>query len=559
MKKMFLSSLALTVLLGLASLCHAADSAAKPLVTVSFAGYDKLVADIGAIGKMGGNPNLGKQLEMMALMLPQGEGSKGPLSLDTKQPWGAVVFGGSETQYYAFLPANDIKPMMELAKAQSGHDIKSEKGIYEIPIGEKTMFATQKGDWAYIADSKETLGKIDKDPAALLGDLPKKYNLAIRASVKNMPKEYRDQLLAQLRAGMESGMQQATGEDAEAFAVRLNVAKQGVQQLTTMMNDLDDVLIGWNIDAKSKSTYLDLEFTAQSGSKLAAQFAEVKLGKTQFAGLQLPNAAVTFSATGVITDEKVAQAKANLTSVRKTIAKELQNQGLGEEDLKLAKQLLGDVISVLEKTIESKKTDAGASLILDPAAVTLVAGATIVDGDKLEKVYKKVAEEVKKSGDVVKLTDETYQGVKLHIVSIPTPDQKLAPMVGDTLDVVVGIAGDKAYLAAGRDAVKTLKKALKPAKSAAADKEVPPLQVTLALKPIAKFLSEVGEDEQVKTSAEMLAGLLEKVKDKDRITITSSPVKNGVRVRLEIEEGILKVIGSLSQTLGGVPSGNGGF
>ena len=558
MRKMFLSSLALTVLLGLASLCHA-DSAAKPLVTVSFAGYDKLVADIGTIGKLGGNPNLGKQLEMMALMLPQGEGSKGPLSLDTKQPWGAVVFGGKDTQYYAFLPANDIKPMMELAKAQSGRDIKSEKGIYEVPIGEKTMYATQKGDWAYIADSKETLAKVDKDPAALLGDLPKKYNLAFRASVKNMPKEYREQLLAQLRAGMESGMQQTAGEDAEAYAVRLNVAKQGIQQLTTMVNDLEDVLLGWNIDAKSKSTYLDVEFIAQSGSKLAEQFAEIKLGKTKFAGLMLPNAAVTVGATGTFTDEKVAQAKSNLASVRKTIAKELQNQGLGEEDLKLAKQLLGDVISVLEKTIESKKTDAGMSIILDPAAVTLVAGATIVDGDKLEKVYKKVAEEVKKSGDVVKMTDESYQGVKLHVISIPTPDQSLAPMVGDTLDIVVGIAGDKAYLAAGRDAVKTLKKALKPAKSAAADKEVPPFQVALSVKPIEKFLAEVAPEEQVKSSAEMLAGLLDKVKEKDRITITSSPVSNGVRVRLEIEEGLLKVIGSLSQTLGGVPAGGGGF
>ena len=69
MRKIALSlMLAITVLLGVASLCPA-EGEPKPLVTVSFAGYDRLVADIDMIGQLGGNPTLGKQFEMLALML----------------------------------------------------------------------------------------------------------------------------------------------------------------------------------------------------------------------------------------------------------------------------------------------------------------------------------------------------------------------------------------------------------------------------------------------------------------------------------------------------------
>ncbi len=77
----------------------------------------------------------------------------------------------------------------------------------------------------------------------------------------------------------------------------------------------------------------------------------------------------------------------------------------------------------------------------------------------------------------MKVSAETYQGIHLHTVSLPTPDPELTPLVGDTLDMVVGIGDDKVLVAVGRDAAKTLKKAIDRSK-AAAGKEVPPLQVT---------------------------------------------------------------------------------
>jgi hypothetical protein len=127
-------------------------------------------------------------------------------------------------------------------------------------------------------------------------------------------------------------------------------------------------------------------------------------------------------------------------------------------------------------------------------------------------------------------------------------------MVGDTLDVVLGIGDDKVLLAVGRDAAKKLKGVIDRSK-ANHDKEVLPMQVSFSLKPIAKFIADVAEDDNVKARAAGVASALEKADGKDHITLTSKSVTNGVRVRLEAEEGLLKLLGSAVPMFGAPGAG----
>jgi len=85
-RKTLLSILAVAILLGAASFGFA-QGEMKPIATVSFAGYDRLKADIGVIGRLVGNPKLADMLEMMLKGKTQGKGLTG---LDTKRPWGVA-------------------------------------------------------------------------------------------------------------------------------------------------------------------------------------------------------------------------------------------------------------------------------------------------------------------------------------------------------------------------------------------------------------------------------------------------------------------------------------
>ena len=124
-------------------------------MTVSFSGYDKLLSNVGMIGKLGGNPNMDKMLEMMLTMMTQGKGLAG---LDKKQPWGAVLLPDEQQMVvvYGFLPVVDLKQLMELAKSNPKlGKIEEKDGVYEIPTGPISLYITQKGHWAVIARSAD--------------------------------------------------------------------------------------------------------------------------------------------------------------------------------------------------------------------------------------------------------------------------------------------------------------------------------------------------------------------------------------------------------------------
>jgi hypothetical protein len=220
--------------------------------------------------------------------------------------------------------------------------------------------------------------------------------------------------------------------------------------------------------------------------------------------------------------------------------------------------LLGDALEVLEKTIDTKKSDLGMSVLVDSKKMTFVGGCAIAEGNKLDSALKQLIAEVKKNDEAagsVKFGDETVDGIHVYSLTMPTPDEQVRPFFGDKIELAVGVANDKVVAAGGRDAIKTLKSAIANLKKTGV-KEVPPFQLTLAAASLAKFTGEVAEDPQTKSTAVMLGSLLEKAGKQGHITVTAQSVPQGIRMRLELEEGLLKAIGSLSQMMGGMAPSN---
>ncbi|MCD4727067.1 MAG: hypothetical protein K8R46_05370 [Pirellulales bacterium] len=562
MRKMLLSILAVAVLLGFTNI-SVAQSEMKPVVTVSFSGYDKLMTNIDVFGRLGGNPDMGKGLEFVLQMMTQGRGLSG---LDKTRPWGAVYLADDQgkSTIFGFLPVTELKQLVETGQAiQILRNVNQDNGVYEIQGGDTTLYARQKGNWAIIGQAKETLDKAPADPSKLLGDMPKNYALAVRVSVKNAPKEYREQILAQIRAGLEAGMMRMPDENEEQYKLRLDTAEQGFQQLATMVNELDDVMLGWNVDPSTSTTYVDLELTAQNGTKLVDQFAMMKPGKSKFAGFLMPQAALTANWIGTMTDADVTRAKSNLATLHKSLIANLEDQGLSKDEIKLATKLLDDINDFLVKTIETKESDGGFALLLDTEAATLVAGGAVAGGGKLEKVVEQLVADLKNTdpdaAKMIKLGADTHRGVRFHTLSMPMPEPELEPFVGDELEVILGVADDRVYLAVGRDAAKTLKSVIDQSK-AAEGKEVPPAQISLSVESFAKFIAAVSEDHQIETRASALASALANVGGKDHVLITAKPIDRGTRVRLELEEGLLKALATMGQQMapmGGMPPGGG--
>ena len=210
MKNTLLSLLAVAVLLGATNVCRAQNEM-KPVVIGSLAGYDKLLGDIGTIGQLAGNPNLGKGLEFLLQMFTQGKGLAG---LDKSQPLGFVLLtDGQQFIPYVFIPVTDLKQLVEVAKSspQLAENITLDDGVYKIGSGIQTIYLQQTGKWAVMTAKREDLARAPpirpNCSATCRGNTIWRSACPSRTSAK-----FREQVLACLQAGAQVGMSEMSDE-----------------------------------------------------------------------------------------------------------------------------------------------------------------------------------------------------------------------------------------------------------------------------------------------------------------------------------------------------------
>jgi len=544
----------MAVCFGAANVCPAQEL--KPMVTVSFSGYDETYADLDYIGKLADNEELASGLEEM---LQGALGGADLAGLDKSKPWGVAVQIDAQGNpaMLGFVPVTDLHELMKVVKdPESGMPLTQRDGDdYKMgPMPDGTVIQiTQKGNWAFVVTDPKLLDAAPADPTALLGGMNEKYDLAARLSVQNVPAAMREEIKDQIKQGASPLMQPLPNESQDDFRLRSGLMLNAIDQFTRLPDELDTVLLGFAIDRDAGTSFIDLEITAVEGSKTAEQFALMKPMTTKFGGFNLPGAAVTLNGSGALSDDDVSQLKSLITSLRGSATRELNNQGLSPEELQFATQMLTDVLDWAEATIDKRVSDVGMSLVLRSDAITLIAGAAIAEGAKLEKVLKQLAElaaeEDPDIGMALKMDAETYDGVHLHTLTIPVPDEDAVQFFGDALEIVVGIGPERLYVAGGRDAMATLKTAIDNSKTVA-NKTVSPMRLSIAGGPIARFAADLNEG----MPAVLIGGFasqMEQSGGKDHLTITADGIADGkgMRVRIEVEEGLLKIIGGLSNIL----------
>ncbi len=548
MNRRLLSLLVLALLVASGSLCVAEE--AKPVVAISFSGYDALRADAQYLGQLIGQPELAQTLDNVIALGTEGKGLQG---LDAKRPWGAAVFSkDDEFSVAVFLPTTDIKALAGTLDALNFQAVDQGDGTYEVQTPMQPLVMKERNGWALLADQAETLDNLPDDPTELIAPLVGKYDLGVMAHVANLPDSVRQMIVAQIGMGAAMGMQQQPDETDEQYAFRRAMTERSIQQLTTMMDELERFLFGISIDAEAGGAMLEVAVRAKQGTKTAGQFALLEDTKTNFAGFDQPEAAISAVMSSKMTEEDVEQLKMALAAVRSTAKEELAKQSLSEDDLAAAEKLMAELFEVLEENIDAGTADGGMVAKMGPDRLALVAGMHVADGPKIEGLVKQFVDQLVKEQpevrDHLKLDAETHEDVNLHVLSLPTEelDEGAEPMrklVGDHLDLIVGIGPNSLYLAAGRDAASELKQVIDASK-AAPEKAISPAKVTVALEPILKMVAELADDDSARQIAGMMALTLSQSPDKDRVTMETRPIPNGSMTRITLEEGVLRIIGT---------------
>lgn len=543
MKNTLLSALAVALLLGTATRARSQDddtNELKPFLVISFAGYGELKRDIEYLGTASDNPDMAKGLESILMLMTQQQGLAG---LDEERPWGAAAgFGASGPAGWVFLPVTDLQKLFGALGAFIGEPQDVGNEVWQLEKDGRSAFVKQQGDWAFVSATPELLANLPAKPDKLLGELSKEYDIAVRVHIQNIPPPLRDMVVDGIKERITEQMRQSVpgGETQE------QLMKMQVEAVTKAINELDQLTVGFKIDPEGKRSLLDLGVAAVEGSDTARQMKESTTKESSFAGFLLPGSLFSMHCNAAIQKEDGAETPQVLGSFRAHVMEEIDKDDDFEDEEQRAtiKELVGELLDVADETLSKGRLNLGLAVV-GAGPVNVALGGFVSDGQRLEQAVKKLADMApsEAGSPTIKLDVAEHEGVRFHTVTFPLPDDQdsaqLQKFLGDKVEITVGFGAECFYVALGSDGVATIEQVM--AKSTGTTAEQAPLHMRLSLGQVMDIVAKQGGNPFVGLAAQMLQG------GQDHVHLFEQPIANGVQYRLEIEEGILKLIGGAAK------------
>lgn len=513
----------------------------KPVAVVAFAGYEELMKDFNFIGELGDQKGASDMIDQFVQLFTQGKGLAG---FDKTKPIGAIIQTDGQMPSGAIcLPVSDVNALLDVAKGMGVTVDDMGDGVSQIKSPQGAgVFMKTVGSWALLSMAPTMFEGLPEDPATLFAPLVKEYDIAAKVMVKDLPEANRQQAIELMSQG---GQARFPNESDEDYAERQKGFEAQLAQMKEFINDLDNVTVGLKIDNEKKNAFFDFAYTALPGTKLAKQIADNSKVTTNFAGFSKPEAAINVQFASATSGADVTQIQQMIDTARAKGTAAIEKTSKIDDGSKAkAKEALEDFLAAFQKTLEGGVTDGGASLELGDNSMSLVAGAYVADSQKVLDGIKKYAELETTELPKVELDAETVGDVKFHNVTykIPADDEKAKKLLSENGEMIVGVGKNAVYFAVGADPVAAVKAAIA-ASAKSPKKAIMPFEMTIGLKQALEFAKSVA-DEDKKALIENLAEAVDSADSgSDHVRLVGEPIKNGIRTRLELQEGVLKAIG----------------
>ena len=541
-KQFIVMMVMLTIAMAPWSQSHA-QTAAKPAAIISLSSIDELVGDAKHVVAAVGIPGVDDQLTAMLDPFTAG--------IDRSRAIGAVVALGGDLGFTvkAFIPVKNFNQTIQLVEAQLGPAKDAGNGIKEFN-GPVNIFVKEQDGWAHISQGVEGLASLPKDPLKLLDGLDKSYDFAVRANIQAIPALFRNMLISQMKAGVEATLERQPGESDETYEVRRKAVQNQVKQMEKMVNEVEELTIGWNYDQKGAGTYFDMGVTPVKGSSLGKGFALMAGLKSDFVGFHAADAAMRMNVTSKVLPEDAEETKVMLSSLRQQALTELDNDNsIPPKVQQMLKEVLSDVLDVGMETLEAGTIDGGMAVFLRDGSVQVGGGFHVVGGKKLESAVKKIIKLAQEEDEFLKevqvrFNTEVYKGISFHTISVPVPDEEQARQIfGEELQIALGTSDGSIYFGFASNSVSFLKGVIDK-NSSAGSKDVRPMEMSMALLPILEFAASIeGADNPVVNS--MIRQLKTAAgKDHVSLSVTMEEETSSALYRFQLEEGIIKAIGA---------------
>jgi len=513
----------------------------KPVAVVSIASVRENLNDVAYVTRVAGMEDQGEFARLTLSAMASG--------IDKDRPIG-VYFVPQQDEFegVAFIPVapDGLKTILKMHKDKLGEPKDVGDGVQKVGMNQNVFLKevqSPAGGWVFAAAEKEHLANLPADPVSVLGDLPKTYNVAGKLFVQNIPEKLRRTAIDEIKLGIERALSspQAQQGKIDRDQARAFTSAQ-VTAIEKLINESDELMIGLGIDEAAKRLLLDISFSGKDGTSLAHAMSLQVDAKSNFAGFLQPDAAVSLNVVHKSAPEDIAQAAAALQMARGQWLKQIDDApGIPPNKRDAIKALMGPLFDVISKTAATGQMDLGATVVLQAKSLSFAAGGVCADGPAVQRLLKSVAE---MGTDIpgfprMELEFGTLGDLKLNRLTAPIPPGNAArDILGDNLEILIGVGPKSVLVAGGKDARALLQKVID--RSAQERNTVTlPAQVNVAVLPILKFMKSFEDNPALNS----VIGSLEQA-GTDHVTVTNKASARSSTTRVEVQEGVLKAIGA---------------
>jgi hypothetical protein len=352
-------------------------------------------------------------------------------------------------------------------------------------------------------------------------------------------------LSEQMRSGYEEALaQQSAGQTEEEAAAAEAAGEQAMDQMTRMLDETDELLIGWGVDQKSKKTFFDIGTQFVDGSDLAKQIEAMKDLKSGFSGFQSTDNASSMRFTSAVAKEDLGQLTPTLDNALDMAFKRIDEIANGDPRGEDGKTFLRTVRDVLIATFEEGLIDGGYRLNLEDGP-QLVAGARVADGNKVAQAVQTLYSKLQLPElPPIQFNASNYKGVTFHPgkMVVPSNQEELRKAFGAQIDFVVGTADKGIFLALGKDAEAQLKATIDANESPLSD--VTPLDFHVEMVPVMGFLQTMQDNPMIAS----ISSTLQQYSASDSLQVNTKVVPRGLVYRFTVEEGVLRAVGGAARS-----------
>ena len=297
-------------------LAEEAANESAPAVVVSVASIDRLVSDIGYLTRSAGMPQIGGFVTLVTSPYLGG--------LDTKRPSGMfVTFSGEEPSGVAFVGVTDLQAVVKRIEEQVGPPQDLGGGVLKFSV-QRDMFLKQQGDWLFVSDQAAHLANLPQDPSQYLVGLDKQYSLAVRVNGRSVPTEMKQAAIAKIQQDLERQLEQElAGKSDRERQQAEQMMRAGSELLVSLIQEIDQVTLGWGTDTQGGTTFLEKTVTGQPGTKLAEHMAKTSSLPSPYTGFQLPGTAMSLTYSLVVPPNLATAARPALDDLRQQAEKEI--------------------------------------------------------------------------------------------------------------------------------------------------------------------------------------------------------------------------------------------